>query len=650
MQMGNAHATHTNRKNAVVTMSNDTPLPSFAGKSVVNIAEIDYKISSKPLGSGGYGTVYRGKDSAGKYYAIKVMKLGYGEFIAARSELGVYELLRDLCGVNEAGYQMFPCLRAVEVFQRKIVVMVMDLIVGESLLDWFSGKQHQKMTDEQVVKLLWLIMEPVKQMHMVGISHNDLKLDNMIPRFNLQTHEPLVVTIFDFGLSCTDKASRKDSGTCHTQFASDQVNFTMDPNYHVGITNRFQADVHAVGHIMQFIFKEHLVADSHINKILTALIASMIKPQATSRPTIRRAQAVVQRLMFASGDIIRINQQVYTIQKYLSSGTYGALFQVAREDRIFALKIQSNRGIVGGAAGRELAIMQALPPEVCAGGYVVCLEDWEVDLLSGETFMVMPYYALGDLSQYMTQHPPKEARVVLKWVCAIVRAVWELHEIGTASLDIKLNNFVVVREGMQPKAAIIDLGLACSTGLQRDQPALCRLKYPGKGKQAHPKHIAPELYKSGAQNIFSADIYSLGYAIRRILAHSVHVQRLHASGSKSAPLRKSKRKRKFRTESFITAIQDKHAFEVLANQTKVSNKNYAEADTKDRQKEIHPSDFPSKDRRVFVAIHTLSRIMRATNFRIRPNIARIVHMLREICTEFKEEDVCFILPDEDFAF
>jgi serine/threonine protein kinase len=654
MQMDNNYATYSEQKEPVLKASGDTPLPSFKGRSIVSIQGVDYRISEKALGSGAYGIVYKGTDDTGKVYALKVMEYNDSDSIVARSELGVYELLRDICSADASGYQMFPCLRSREVFQRKYVVMVMDLIVGETLKDWFGSTKHQKMSDKQVLNLMWLIMEPIRQMHMIGVSHNDLKVDNMMPRFDLATSEPLVVTIFDFGLSCTENASRKDSGTCHTQFASDQVNHTMDPNYHSGMTNRFQADVHAVGYILKYILKAHTIRNPRTRKVLDALVVTMIKPDSTLRPTIRRAQASVQRLRFGPGDLIYVNNKMYTIQRYIASGTYGSVFHVEREGRTHALKIQSNRGIVGGAAGLELAVMRELPSDVCTEEYIVCLEDSEVDLLSGETFMVMPYYKMGDLRHYLGKTPPTDARTVLKWVCSIVRAVWELHEIGIASMDIKLNNFVVVRDGVQPKVAIIDLGLACSTKLQRDYPALCRLKYSEKGKQPRPKHVAPEMYKSGAQNIFATDIYSLGYAIRRILAFVVRSPRLTAGGnaeSASVSCQKTRGSSSTTTSSnFISAVRDTRALKLLEHETRVNSARYAEADSQDRQTEIQPAQFPADGRRVLVALHSLSRIMRATKFQIRPNIARVVRVLQQICVDFKQEDVCFILPANNFEF
>lgn len=159
-------------------------------------AKYDPRITAKYeikalIGSGTFSKVVRVENRQTKQpYAIKIIESKEGRE-AFEAELAI--LRRVKCPY---------IIQLVEVFESvDKIYMVMELATGGDLFDKILTRGP--FTEKEAVKVLKMVLEGVKYLHNLGITHRDLKPDNLL-YYHPGTDSRLMIT--DFGLAHTRKS------------------------------------------------------------------------------------------------------------------------------------------------------------------------------------------------------------------------------------------------------------------------------------------------------------------------------------------------------------------------------------------------------------------------------------------------------------
>lgn len=155
-------------------------------------------VGTKPLGKGGFGETWRARvvdrDYA-KYYGTRevALKIPHG----TREEI----VLQDELKTNGAIFSRLEGIVASNLVRflgvgnfRGRLVMVMELVAGGSLRDYFRTTRVKPLPIPECIKLTRGVLEGLKVLHAQGVLHRDLKPENIL----LDSGVPKLA---DFGLS-----------------------------------------------------------------------------------------------------------------------------------------------------------------------------------------------------------------------------------------------------------------------------------------------------------------------------------------------------------------------------------------------------------------------------------------------------------------
>ena len=468
------------------------------------------------LGEGQYGKVYAGVEEGKKTpLAIKVMHLSDTEY-ATDTEISIYEALKSMCNTPR-DKRLFPCIHMYEKFKNGSAIIVTDMIGGKETKKAFSKGGRPSLSNSDFINFLRLFSIPIAEMHKMGITHGDIKPENMHSFFDRSTGKPIRVVALDFGLSCSSVSRRRNPHLCQTQFDKNILPTYMDPQYIEGTSNLYSSDIYSLGKAFQYLTK---MQSGYLNKStkmkLRSLIYSMTNSDPQSRPTIKMVIASLERFLLKKGARFTLSSGVYEIVRKIGSGTYAEVYEVidTQTGVHLAMKIQTNNGINKRVSQRELRVLLQIPKEQCKQKRVACILDYEEDIERGETVMIFDLFANGDLSEFSKSHKNMSQKIILKIMMGMILSLQTLHDLGVFHLDVKANNFVVGNDG---KVALIDFGLSCSEKLQRTEPQMCTLRYKVKINSA-PRHVAPEMLEgNGGQDLYAVDMFGLGWAFRTFL-------------------------------------------------------------------------------------------------------------------------------------
>ncbi|SMN22125.1 similar to Saccharomyces cerevisiae YPL153C RAD53 Protein kinase, required for cell-cycle arrest in response to DNA damage [Maudiozyma saulgeensis] len=156
----------------------------------------DFSIEDRVVGQGAFATVKRAAErKTGKTYAVKIInkRKVMGNIDGVTRELEVLEKLEH------------PRIVRLKAFYEDDLnyYMVMEFVSGGDLMDFVVA--HGVVGEDAGREITRQILEAVEYIHSMGISHRDLKPDNIL----IEQDDPVLIKITDFGLA---KVQATESG------------------------------------------------------------------------------------------------------------------------------------------------------------------------------------------------------------------------------------------------------------------------------------------------------------------------------------------------------------------------------------------------------------------------------------------------------
>jgi len=163
-----------------------------------HVLDDKYRIMEK-IGSGGFGTVYRGEHIFLHHpVAIKVFRPNVGRDGADSIERFRLEGI-SACRVNHPNA---VTVLDFDVSAGSLAYLVMELLQGNSLAQQL--KAHGRLSEAQAAEIACAVCDALAQAHTAGIVHRDIKPSNV---FLHGTNGDRVVKVIDFGIAKLTDAS-----------------------------------------------------------------------------------------------------------------------------------------------------------------------------------------------------------------------------------------------------------------------------------------------------------------------------------------------------------------------------------------------------------------------------------------------------------
>ncbi|KAH3902338.1 serine/threonine/tyrosine protein kinase RAD53 SCDLUD_002158 [Saccharomycodes ludwigii] len=149
----------------------------------------DFSIQDEVVGQGAFATVKKAIDrSTGKTYAVKIInkkKMATTELEGAARELDILQRLEH------------PRVVSLKAFYEDSnnYYLVMEFVSGGDLMDFVAA--HGPINEDASREIIKQILEAIDYIHSKGISHRDLKPDNVL----IEQDSPVLVKLTDFGLA-----------------------------------------------------------------------------------------------------------------------------------------------------------------------------------------------------------------------------------------------------------------------------------------------------------------------------------------------------------------------------------------------------------------------------------------------------------------
>lgn len=158
------------------------------GESTLTGIFKDFSIQDEVVGQGAFATVKKAVErSTGKTFAVKI--------ISKRKVMGNMEgVSRELEVLQQLDHPRIVRLKGFYE-DKDSYYMVMEFVSGGDLMDFVAA--HGAVGEEAGKEISRQILEAVKYIHSKGISHRDLKPDNIL----IEQDDPVLVKITDFGLA-----------------------------------------------------------------------------------------------------------------------------------------------------------------------------------------------------------------------------------------------------------------------------------------------------------------------------------------------------------------------------------------------------------------------------------------------------------------
>ena len=215
---------------------------------------------SNPLGKGSGGAAYKAKfkSNIGDYNDDKINKLkelitkddpNNEKFLAIKyiknyNEFDINEI-NILMKISEENLK-YNCKYYGCFYNKKIIYLIMELVEGVTLQKFleknnmdnfkfyydyniFYRKKKQNSFLNYIIKVLEIITQVAKaieELHNVNITHNDIKLDNIM----INDKDKLEIKLLDYGISCNLNDSLNNQKYCNLQNGT--FNYIVDEFIH----------------------------------------------------------------------------------------------------------------------------------------------------------------------------------------------------------------------------------------------------------------------------------------------------------------------------------------------------------------------------------------------------------------------------------
>ena len=155
---------------------------------IINQITRDFSIQDEVVGSGAFAMVKKAVErKTGKTYAVKIVnkRKVIGNLDGVTRELEVLQKLDH------------PRIVRLKGFYEDVdnYYMVMEFVSGGDLMDFVAA--HGAIGEDAAREITRQILEAIKYIHSLGISHRDLKPDNIL----IEQDDPVLIKITDFGLA-----------------------------------------------------------------------------------------------------------------------------------------------------------------------------------------------------------------------------------------------------------------------------------------------------------------------------------------------------------------------------------------------------------------------------------------------------------------
>eukprot|EP01052_Picozoa_sp_SAG31_P024858 SAG31_NODE_2142_length_6344_cov_1.986709_5_plen_368_part_00 len=213
-------------KRKVNSAPNLRVLNTVSDRSVFRPITAHYALDSSTIGTGGYAVVKKIVSlESGTEYAVKIMPIGARlRYLSDSENSDVSRSSDDDCS-SEGSDSPDPLtfdeiMNEIELVQklshpnvvniheyfvnRSTCYIVMDLLQGPELMEALQMKD--KYTEADVRLIMGRLLDAVSYMHVKGVTHRDIKLENIVLA---KKNDLSTVTIVDFGLAKAARAREK---------------------------------------------------------------------------------------------------------------------------------------------------------------------------------------------------------------------------------------------------------------------------------------------------------------------------------------------------------------------------------------------------------------------------------------------------------
>ena len=163
----------------------------------------DFSIQDEVVGQGAFATVKKAAErKTGKTFAVKIInkRKAMGNMAGVTGELEV---------LKKMNHERIVQLKAFYEDDTNYY-MVMEFVSGGDLMDFVAA--HGPVGEDAGREITRQILDAVQYIHKMGISHRDLKPDNIL----IEQDDPVLVKITDFGLAKIQSAELAMSTFCGT--------------------------------------------------------------------------------------------------------------------------------------------------------------------------------------------------------------------------------------------------------------------------------------------------------------------------------------------------------------------------------------------------------------------------------------------------
>eukprot|EP00930_Biecheleria_cincta_P033415 TRINITY_DN23143_c0_g1_i1.p1 TRINITY_DN23143_c0_g1~~TRINITY_DN23143_c0_g1_i1.p1 ORF type:complete len:606 (+),score=123.12 TRINITY_DN23143_c0_g1_i1:123-1940(+) len=288
-----------------------------------------YEVEDRPLGTGGFGAVYRARFRTGGdvIRAVKKLpKLDASKLAAARKEAAILKRLDHpyLC-------------RLLETYEgRSSVYLVMELAEGQELFFYIHErmKVNQSLDERDGAEIMSCVFEALNYCHGQGVLHRDMKPENIMVRSGSSESSP-EVKIIDFGLATFSRREEKRPNAGASLVGTYSY---MAPEVRLDSKHSRAADMWATGMVLHALFLGGLPdaevqlgemeldlqdeAYTDISRKAKFLLGALIQARPENRLTAgeagRRCMEIVQQRRASTDSLVTVQESGQTMRSLLS--------------------------------------------------------------------------------------------------------------------------------------------------------------------------------------------------------------------------------------------------------------------------------------------------------------------------------------------